>query len=261
MNVPKISQSLMKSYVDYLNGKECGKLFKAMYIDKDPEAQMPPSDDMRLGIFFEYLCTGALPRDGKTPEPDVVYKGKSNEKLSAPYERAIESAKLFKKIIEHYNIEILEIGRVLSTNEENGILDILAKWNGELCIIDLKYSGLIDDKWNERGWDLESLHMKDSLMIQPVHYKYLANKCLNVDDIPFYFFVFSNSDINNVKIIKAEVDESKMQSHIVALQNIKSKLATDKFIAHPTLKKCSKCPISHKCESKIDYPLIDEVFY
>ncbi len=30
----KISQSLMKGYVDYLNEKECGLFFKANYIDK-----------------------------------------------------------------------------------------------------------------------------------------------------------------------------------------------------------------------------------
>ena len=100
MNVPKISQSLMKNYVDYLNEKECGLFFKANYIDKDPDAQKEPTDAMKIGIFFEYLCTGALPRSGETPTPDMVYKGKANEKLSAPYERAVESAETFKHIIE-----------------------------------------------------------------------------------------------------------------------------------------------------------------
>lgn len=261
MQLPKISQSLMKSYVDYLNGKECGIFFKANYIDKDPEAQREPSDAMRVGIYFEYLCTGALPRNGEIPEPDVVYKGKANEKMSAPYERATESAKRFKAIIEHYGIEIIEVGKVLKTDEESGILDILAKWDGELCIIDLKYSGLIDDKWNEMGWDLESLHMKDSLMLQGVHYKYLAEKCLKIQDIPFYYFVFSSNDVDNIKIIRQEVDESKMQNHIVALNNIKGKLSVDSFIPLPSMARCSKCPIANKCNYKVNFPLVDEVFY
>jgi hypothetical protein len=261
MQIPKISQSLMKSYVDYLNGKECGVMFKANYIDKDPDAQREPSDAMRVGIYFEYLCTGALPRNGETPEPDVVYKGKANEKMSAPYERATESAKRFKAIIEHYGIQIIEVGKVLKTDEESGILDILAKWDGQLVIIDLKYSGLIDDKWNEMGWDLDSLHMKDSLMLQGVHYKYLAEKCLNVVDIPFYYFVFSSNDVDNIKIIKQEVDESKMQSHVVALNNIKGKLSHDAFTPLPSMQRCSKCPIANKCKFKVDFPLIDEVFY
>lgn len=251
----------MKSYVDYLNQKECGAFFKARYIDKDPEAQTEPSDAMKLGIYFEFLCTGVIPRSGVVPEPEVVYKGKSNEKISAPYERVIESAKKFKEIISHYNIEIVEVNKRLETEEENGILDILAKWDGELCIIDLKYSGLIDDKWNEMGWDLESLSMKDSIMLQGVHYKYLAEKSLNIKDIPFYYFVFSSSEVDNIKIIKQEVDESRMQSHIVALGNIKGRLTTDRFTPYPTLKRCSKCPIAHKCPSKVHVPLVDEVFY
>ena len=268
MNVPKISQSLMKNYVDYLNEKECGLFFKANYIDKDPDAQKEPTDAMKIGIFFEYLCTGALPRSGETPTPEMVYKGKANEKLSAPYERAVESAETFKHIIEHYGIDIKEVGMTLQAEvngiQINGIVDIYAEWDGVPVFIDLKYSGLINDKWSDMGWDIDSLHMKDSLMIQGVHYKLLAEKCLGIYDIPFYYFVFSSQDVNDIKIIKQEVDESKKQSHVVAINNIMGKLQNDinyGFKPYPSLKKCSSCPISNKCSSKVDYPLIEEVFY
>ncbi len=264
MKLPKISQSLMKSYVDYLNEKECGLFFKANYIDKDPEAQKEPSDAMMYGIYFEYLCTGALPKSGIIPQPEYVYKGKPNEKLSAPYERIHQSVENFKKIIDHYQIKILEVGLSLGNDEINGVVDIYAEWNGEKVFIDLKYSGKIDDKWDEMGWETESLHMKDSLMIQGVHYKLLAEKCLGIEDIPFYYFVFSSQDPNNIKIIKQEVDESKKQSHVVAINNILGKIQSNiqyGFLPYPSLQKCSKCPISHKCESKVDYPLVEEVYY
>ena len=55
MSIPKISQSLMKDYVKYLNKQECGLLFKAKYIDKNVDS--PPSAAMKLGIYFEYLST------------------------------------------------------------------------------------------------------------------------------------------------------------------------------------------------------------
>jgi hypothetical protein len=264
MKIPKISQSLMKSYVDYLNQKECGLFFKARYIDKDPDAQTEPSDAMRAGIYFEYLCTGALPKSGEIPEPDVVYKGKPNEKLAAPYERVVASAEHFKRIMDFYSINIKKVGLYLEHEEMNGIVDIHAEWNGKDIFIDLKYSGLIDDKWSEMGWDLESLHMKDSLMIQGVHYKLLAEKCLGITDIPFYYFVFSSQDPNNIKIIKQEVDESKAQAHIVAINNVLGKISKDMqygFKPYPSMLKCSKCPLNKKCSSAIDYPLIDEVFY
>jgi len=268
MSKVKISQSLMKNYVDYLNGKECGLILKAKYIDKDPEAQSEPSEAMELGIYFEYLCTGALPKSGEVPEPQIVYKGTPKEKLSEPYSRVVESAKNFKKIIEHYGIKIINKG--LSIDAEvndtpiSGVVDIEAEWDGNRVFIDTKYSGLIDDKWNEMGWDLESLHMKDSLMIQGVHYKILAEKKYGIDDIPFYYFVFSSKDPNNIKIIKQEVDESKRQSHIVAIGNISNKIENDLkygFKAYPSLSRCSKCPIAHKCSSKVDFPLVDEIFY
>jgi hypothetical protein len=260
----KISQSLMKAYVDYLNGKLCGVYFKANYIDKDPEAQSPPSDSMKAGIYFEYLCTGALPKSGEIPQAEVSYKGTNREKIAAPYERAIESSKMFHKIMEHYNIKILNKGLLLETKDCNGVVDIHADWDGEEVFIDLKYSGLIDDKWNEMGWDLESLHMKDSLMIQGVHYKMLANDCLGIHDIPFYYFVFSTQDPNNVKIIRQEVDESRRQSHIVAINNVLGKLSKDiekGFTPYPSLVKCNSCPINHKCKYKVDFPLVEEVFY
>ena len=264
MTLPKISQSLIKAYVDYLNEKECGLFFKARYINKDPDANTPPSDAMRAGVYFEYLCTGELPRTGIVPEPDVVYKGKPNEKMSAPYERVVQSAEMFKKIIEHYGIKIKATGLKLEHGDINGIIDIHAEWNGEDVFIDLKYSGLIDDKWSDTGWDVETLHTKDSLMIQGVHYKLLAEKCLGINDIPFYYFVFSSADPNNIKIIKQEVDESKKQSHVVAINNVLSKLNKNMengFIPYPSLIKCSKCPLSYKCPSKVDYPLIQEIYY
>lgn len=254
----------MKAYVDYRNEKECGLFFKARYIDKDPDSQTEPSDAMRLGIYFEFLCTGALPKDGKIPEPDVVYKGKPNEKLSAPYEKVVESVKNFKKIFEHYGIKILNKGLILSDDEISGVVDIHAEWNGEQVFIDTKYSGLIDDKWNEMGWDLDSLPTKDSIMIQGVHYKLLAERCIGVEDIPFYYFVFDSKDPNNVKIIKQEIDETRKQSHIVAIGNIKSMISSDLahgFKAYPSMQKCSNCPLAHKCPSKISVPLVDTIYY
>lgn len=260
----KISQSLMKSYVDYLNQKLCGTYFKANYIDKDPEAQKPPSDAMKAGIYFEYLCTGALPKSGEVPEAEVVYKGTNREKISAPYERAIESSKVFHRIIEHYGIKILNKGLLLESEDANGVVDIHAEWDGKEVFIDLKYSGLIDDKWNEMGWDIDSLHLKDSLMVQGVHYKMLAEKCLGIYDIPFYYFVFSSQDPNNVKIILQEVDESRKQSHVVAINNMIGRLSKDierGFVPYPSMVRCNNCPINHKCPDKLDYPLVEQVFY
>jgi hypothetical protein len=264
MNLPKISQSLIKSYLDYNQGKICGLFFKARYVDKDPEASTPPSDAMRVGIYFEYLCTGALPKSGEIPLPDMVYKGKANEKLSADYERATISAEKFKKIIDLYSIEIKEVGLYLDDGEHNGIIDIHALWEGRDVFIDLKYSGLIDDKWSEMGWNLDFLHEKDKLMTQGVHYKMLAKNVMGIEDIPFYYFVFSTKDPNNIRIIEQVVDESKTASHIVHISTLQQSLEYNLrhgFNAYPSIQACSGCPINHKCLKAIDYPMIDTIHY
>jgi hypothetical protein len=196
----------------------------------------------------------------------MAYKGTARERLAVDYERVQQSSEVFKSILSHYGIKILQVGMSLEAQNPNmsGVIDIYGEWNGEKVFIDTKYTGLIDDKWAETGWDLESLPMKDSLMVQGVHYKILAQKCLGIEDIPFYYFVFSSKNPKDVKLIKQTVDESRIAAHLLAVSNtaerLKSEIKTG-FAALPSLKRCSECPIAHKCPSKVDYPLIDEIFY
>lgn len=249
---------MMKSYVDYLNKKECGLLFKGKYIDKNVET--PPSDSMKEGIYFEYLATGSLPRTGIVPEPEKTKKGE----ITAAYQRVQEAAELFKKIIKHYNINIIEKGFVVSTEDMTGIIDIWAEWDGKLCIIDTKYSGLLDDKWNELGWETESLNMKDSLMIQGVHYKLLVKEALGQDNVPFYYFVFNSKDSTDMKIIKQEVDPDKLYFHKQTVLRMKESILNDiekGFKALPDYRKCKDCPLFSTCKHKAEYPQIIEVYY
>ena len=156
------------------------------------------------------------------------------------------------------------MGLVLSDDEKNGILDILAEWDGKKVIIDLKYSGLIDDKWNELGWETESLPMKDSLMIQGVHYKILAKDILGIEDIPFYYFIFNSKDPTDMKIIKQNVDGDKFFFHRTAIQQVKDQIEKEiynGFKAYPDYRKCKDCPLNEKCKVKAEAPLITEVFY
>lgn len=253
----KISQSMMKSYVDYLNGKECGLLFKGKYIDKNVESE--PSQSMREGIYFEYLATGGLPRNGQVPEPDRTTKGE----LTAPFKRVEEASQLFKKIFDHYQIKINKVGYSLDAGDMTGIMDIWAEWDGVPCIIDLKYSGLIDDKWNDIGWDTESLPMKDSLMIQGVHYKILVKDALGLD-VPFYYFIFNSKDPSDMKIIKQTTDPDKYTLHREQVKKMKKSIERELekgFKATPDYRKCKDCALFSTCTQRAEYPTINEVFY
>ena len=258
-----ISQSFLKEFAKYKTGETCGLQTKAKYIDG---IKFPSSDAMELGNFFEFMATGSLPRDGHTPEAKIVYKGTAKESISTDYKRATESADLFKNVVNHYGIEIIDTGRVVTQDGMTGIMDIVATWNDRVCIIDTKYSGLLDDKWNELGWNLDSLPEKHNLMLQPVHYKILLSKELDCepDDIDFYFFVFSSKDVMDVKIIKVNVEETTYANHLATVEWVKNELKKpiDKlFKAIPNLKRCFNCPIKENCTSKAEIPNINEITY
>lgn len=258
----------MKEWTDYLlisekkkspkSYKSCGIYVKAKYIDKI-DLKEEPSDAMKEGIYFEYLATGSLPRSGEVPEPEKTMKGQ----LTTAYQRVVASAELFKEIVKHYSIKINKTGMVVSTDNMTGILDIWAEWDGKPCIIDLKYSGLIDDKWNELGWETESLPMKDSLMIQGVHYKILIQDSLGLD-VPFYYFIFNSKDSTDMKIIEEIVDPDKFIFHRQVVDKTRSSIENEiqnGFKAFPDYRYCKDCPLFESCDKRHDYPRITKIYY
>ncbi len=257
----KISQSFVKEYSKYKQKKACGLQVKAKYIDG---IKFPSSAVMEVGNYFEFMATGCLPRTGEIPKPEMIYKGTSKEKLATDYERANASAEFFKKVVDRYKIEILETGKIITKENRTGILDIVAKFQNRLCVIDLKYSGLLEDKWSEFGWETESLPYKDNLMIQAVHYTILLAEVCEVDyeDIDFYFFIFNSKDPEDAKIIKINIDPDVYESHLEAVDKIYEEVVLNNhnFKAYPSLKLCNSCPLTD-CKHKITVPNIEQVYY
>jgi hypothetical protein len=263
---PNLSQSLLKAYVDYYddNVKGCGLKIRKQYFEKLPT---PSSEAAKLGIYFEYKATDYVREGDPIPKPKMVYAGTSKEKFAVDYERAAESADLFKEIVKKHNIEILKIGEYMSHDGSSGISDIRAKWKGEECIIDLKYSALIDDKWNEYGWHTESLVYKSKQLLQPIHYKYLIKKTMGIEDIPFYYFIFSSKDPKKAKIIKTNIQPEHIQLHEdVFVPKMKSYIDfhynnPEKLEARPNYIRCLECPFYDTCDKKTDVPLIEQIDY
>lgn len=251
VNEIKISQSLIKAYNDYLNGKICGLLFEKQYILKEIESE--PTDSMRLGHYFEFKATGALPRNGIEPIPERTQKGE----LTAAYKVAEKQAANFKKYCKALGIEIISYGKRIEKDNSEGLIDIEASIKGERVIIDLKFSGLMDDKWNELGWNLEALPYKEKIMIQAVHYSYLT-------EIPFYFWVFSSKNEDENKLIKVNIDPDVLKVHPSKIEDIRGLLEIDLdlgFKAYPELLRCKYCPLFSSCRSKTEIPTIEEVYY
>ena len=259
-----ISQSFLKEFNKYKLGETCGLQVKAKYIDNNYPRES--SEVMELGNFFEFMATGSLPRDGQIPVAKVVYKDTPKQKLDDKYQRAMDSSVFFKKIVKHYGIQIKETGKVVTQDGMTGILDIYAEWNGRHCIIDTKYSGLLYDRWNSMGWDIDSLPEKHNLMLQPVQYKILMSLELGipVEDIDFYFFVFSSTNSNDAKIIKVVNDEATIEQHHLAISYVKRELSKPVdliFKAKPELLRCFDCGIKDNCSFRLEVPTIQEVYY
>lgn len=253
----KISQSLIKEFAKYKLGQECGLVVKAKFVDKK---WSPPSEAQKLGIYFEYKATGALPKSGETPVPYYNSKGK----LSTDYENAEASAYLFRTLIKVNNIKILEKGWYMDDGLSNGVADLLVEWNGRKAIIDLKYSGLVDDKWNDLGWHEDFLGEKDKILIQGVHYTKLAETILE-EPVDFYFWVFNTKDPRDVRIFKQVNNPERYIKHESIIFNVKEEMnklvSDDSWVALPSLQRCNNCYLANDCPKQAILPTIKTIYY
>jgi hypothetical protein len=263
---PKLSQSLVKELYKYKLKEECGLRVEAKYVTKSVE--FPSSEVQELGNYFEYKATGQLPRDGHTPEPILLKTGKP----SIDYIRMDAQVENFKRVMKRLNFSVEQTGFTFTNPKYSGIADIIAHDDNikskdvmkKRIIIDLKTSGLLNDKWNAWGWADESIEEKDELLIQAIHYKLLAKYEWGIEDIPFYFMIFSNKNDWEYKIFKVNVDEATLQQHYNNLLNIKKFLddtMRNGWIPYPKYAVCRECPLSISlCNHATDIPKVQEVF-
>ena len=276
-----ISQSLLKSLLDYRNGKECGLIFKAKYIDGRYDL-FPPSDAQNVGAWFEYKCTGSIPKNGTVPQPEYMKRGKDENgmpQLTAEYRLMNEHIANFHRMMDKYGFELIRAGEDIRSLLPNsldkygedvwltGTLDIRAKAtatiystyeNTKVCvveagqevIIDMKTTGLLDDKWSDFGWELGNLSNKVKLVTQPVHYKMIEKMNKGVD-IPFLFMLFSTRNGKDARIIDFKIDDIAYDEHNAFIEiGVENMLYLKQhgFKATPSLEKCSDCPLRDSCE-------------
>jgi hypothetical protein len=85
-----------------------------------------------------------------------------------------------------------------------------------------------------------------------------------VEDIDFYFFVFSSTNSNDAKIIKVVNDEATIEQHHLAISYVKRELSKPVdliFKAKPELLRCFDCGIKDNCSFRLEVPTIQEVYY
>lgn len=269
-DVLSVSQSLIKNYWAYKEQKYCGILFH--HADVLKEVERVPTERMMLGHWFEYLCTGAVLRDGSVPEEPLTKTGK-------PKAEAIRmkiQADRFKALVEKENIGVDKTGVIVEVPFDKdgfklkGIFDILGNVDGHPAIIDIKSSGLIGNEWEAYGWHASTFNMRKQLTIQVVFYKYLAWKSLGVEDMPFYFIIHSTTnevdslfwrvDLNDFEVTMNHFED--MVYELVGEIKMNSEFG---FTPYPSVKRCGECPLKDNCDyltatPKLEVVTIDGIF-
>jgi hypothetical protein len=251
----KVSQSLMKSLYAYSQETKCGTQIYAQYFDN---VKFPSSPAMELGNYLEYICTGSLSRDGSTPVAETTKKGEPTSK----YKIVNEQKNNFDKILNKYGFKVLSIDHHFKSKKYSGIADIIAEKDGVKCIIDVKSTGLIDDKWSDFGWHDDFVYKNDNLMIQAKHYKMLALEEFDIYNIPFYFFVFSTTNSTDCKVFQVDCSHETLEAHKYNSEGaieMLNKTLEQGFKSYPNHKECSKCPIKETCNDFIDVPIIKSI--
>ncbi len=275
----RVSQSLMKGMREYLDKRMCGIVLESKFIKKDfPEILEDPNSKsckaIPLGTFFEWMVTKALPKSGQVPQPKYMSsKGVTGkvEDFYEPYRTAVKNAERVTRYLKDMGIEILEAGTHKTKGDHEGTIDIRCRWmkghpavrkekQGHEFIIDMKYSGLLDDRWNKMGWG----RMQETGMNEQKRYHGTqATEYNYIWDLPVYFLVKDTGDNDKVLFLETFIEEFVREQHLV---EAKKTLADMKFFEeigftpYPEINRCSDCPLKDRCEHKILYPQAVPVF-
>lgn len=258
-----ISQSLIKDWWDYKEEKYCGLMFEAVHIFKT--AQIKETEPMKIGKRFEYECTSALNRDGSKPELVLTKYGKPVAKMTY----TLKQVDAFAKAIEKYKVTDIKINQKLKYDTGDYFVsaypDMICKMDGVLSIIDVKTTSMLGSKsikYEEYGFDVETLPGKKKLTIQAIHYKYAAIDTLHVENIPFYWWIYSTTGSGDALFIEAVISQELLAGHINVMDDIYSELTDDLSIGlrpFPSLKRCKDCPLFDSCKDRTTVPEIVKV--
>ena len=274
-----ISQSLLKEFEDYKFEKVCGLYFEKVYLE-GMKSKRQQSKEMRLGQYFEFKAFGGKPVYGDVPKPDVYQSGANKGFMTEDFERAegqAENAKLMLKshcfVVKHvspeliYENSIAHMDLICTDMNETVMVGKKEVENKDFMheiIVDLKYSGLMEDKWKDIGWEIESLPEKRKLMIQPLHYKWIY--AAKRGRIPtFYFGLFSSKPDMDRKLIRVNVDEFRISKHEEDVERAYKEIMfcheVTGFTPRPSISNCTNCPVHrlYGCDFHITVPNIIDI--
>jgi hypothetical protein len=264
--IKRISQSFIKDAIKYFAGDLCGNIMREKWVN---DRLLPlDSEAAALGNFFEYQFTllmtgkGTVPKDGKIPMREETKAGNA----TAAYSRAEANAIRLQGYFEKMGLKILHAGKKLTKGKFEGTIDLICecqkeidfegiKWEaGNVIVIDLKYSGLIDNRWEQMGWAGLLLPgenaQKDYHGIQAKQYSF-------VSDLPFYYLIMAPANMEDILLLQVPVSEEMIEDHIKGGNALMEKFQFEAqigFEARPEVVRCNCCPLNSECSDKHTFP-------
>lgn len=262
----QISQSLVKDRRKVLRGELCPRIFRSKWIDRDWKDE--PSEAMRAGQCFEYWATGQKNYHDEIPQPDVVYAGKPNQKLASAFEKAYIQAERFKEYCEEIGITDIVSGRRAISGDLRATIDIEANLKGVPVVIDLKYSGLIGNKWEELGWyeEVNFMSKRTEISFTPEQAEYHGIQVWFNTELtgkPFYFWIFSSGkdeDSRLVEVTLAPETRERFANEVNQTREwLESELSRGErgFFPRPKLTECRTCPLP--CFMRAKAPYVEQI--
>ena len=260
-SIPKLSDSLVIDLKQYKNNEFCGLLIEKKYFDKE---ELKNSESEELENYFKYKCVG-LKYNEINPEPKLLKNGN----LSIDYKRIEKQVENFKNLFKSLQFTIDKINYKFTNPKFDGTIDIVAidnkiktkVKNKQRVLIQLKITGLINDKWKSTGWHEETIAEKTNHTIKAIHLKMLAKYEWGFD-VPFYYFVFSNKNEWEHKVYKINVDENTISDYFNSLKSVKLYLdeQINNWQQKATYKRCFNCKLNTLCNSALSVAEINDVY-
>lgn len=262
-----VSQSMIKDVRRYVNKTLCGYVLKSKYITGDYPVNGDDTKEKKIGRYFEYILTGATGRGGEVPKAeftkaaltayrkDPLRNRLDTKGMTKPYQLAHKNAERVKKYFKEMKIRVIEVSIHLRKGGMEGTLDVIALYKGKRVVIDVKYSGLLEDKYNEMGW-----------MWTPEQAKFHGTQALQyhiLTSLPFYYLVVSSSNEFGIKFLDVQVDDFSVEQHMVEIEDTRKKMGFYMdfgFNPLPELVRCSKCPLKEQCDAKQTAPEPKKVY-
>lgn len=251
-----LTQSAIKNYLYLKQGRLCPRQFyQSLFRD---DAIIRDNSSISAGKRFEYELTGALERDGSIP--NQLLTGKRGV-VSLEQERISKNALAARQTLEKHGFDCDTWSISLKITEQGlkGLLDIVAlDKDDNICVIDIKYSGLIDNKYEDIAWNV-SYPNRDNFIannqnatIQAVHYKLLADLHYE-EDCKFYYAIFDSrpGKEGECLIIEMQITQDAIKKHLALCKEVIEYINDmNPLTTKPKFSLCQKCGVVD-CKDRI----------